>query len=742
MTILARLSSKLSGPLSVCARRLALAAAALTTVASTLVLAAPAGAVVTKVEGQTVGVQPRISESYVEGSSASTYANPSGNPVLHGSNTFAIYWDPTDHYSYDWQNAIDGYLHNVGAASGQLSTVFAVDSQYTDKSDQPASYAQTFKGAYTDTRPYPFSGCEDPAPFELVDQIGREFGATPEPICITSTQVANEVEAFIAGHGLPKGIANIYYLLTPPGVTVCLDGGKSTGHCSDYEEGSVASYENSFCSYHADINPGGLATGDGNTIVYGVIPWTAGGYGDLKLEGGDRRPGWECQDGGINPDGKDGYELEKPKPRTEKEQEEFSKDKKEEKEAVEERERLEGPHQEEPNPGKCFNTYASCDDGLADLIINQLSLEQQNIVTDPLLNAWQDSSGYENTDECRFLFGPVRGGTVTVDPDIHAGSYYDQAIEGGNYYLNDAFNLAGGRLPYPGGSCLNNVNFEPRFTAPNTVNAGEFVGFDGMESDIDLNAGINYSATGVPQATYATYKWNFGDGTPEVSGYAPGAPLCETPWLKPCAASVLHSYQYGGTYTVTLTVTDVGGDVRSVQHEVTVVGPPPPSSGGTGSGSAGSAGSSSSGSSTGSGSGAGGKSLAVPPNPVAADAVISRTLRSVTKRGVVVRYSVNEQVAGHFEVMLSRSLAKRLGISGPAAVGLPAGSAPEIVIGKAILVTTAGGRNTAVIVLSKRTNQRLSHLSRVSLMLRLQVRNAAARTPASTTVLSAFTLTR
>ena len=39
--------------------------------------------------------------------------------------------------------------------------------------------------------------------------------------------------------------------------------------------------------------------------------------------------------------------------------------------------------------------------GLADLIVSQIGVQQQNIVTDPLLNAWQDSAGNEVTDECR-----------------------------------------------------------------------------------------------------------------------------------------------------------------------------------------------------------------------------------------------------------------------------------------------------------------------------------------------------
>ena len=109
-----------------------------------------------------------------------------------------------------------------------------------------------------------------------------------------------------------------------------------------------------------------------------------------------------------------------------------------------------------------------------------------------------------------------------------------------------------------------------------------------MESDIALDAAFGYSAGGSPQANYATYTWNFGDGSPVVSGYAPGAPTCETPWLSPCAASEFHSYQYGGAYEVTLTVKDVGGNTTSVTHVVNVVGPPPPgggSGGGTNGGS-------------------------------------------------------------------------------------------------------------------------------------------------------------
>jgi PKD domain len=730
----ARYSSQPSGR-----RRSALRATLLAlglSIALLAALATSAQALVTTVGSVTVGVQPRA-EGYPSEGSRPTYANPSGNPVLHGEGVYAIYWDPTDHYWSEWQNVIDEYLHNAGATSGSLASVFSVDSQYTDKSNKVASYAQTFKGAYTDAHAYPVSGCSDPDPFEAVDQIEREFGGPVGPICLTSEQVAVELESFITRQGLPKGLGNVYYLLTPPGVTVCLDGGGAKGHCSDYEKPGE-SYDNSFCSYHGAINPGGLPTGDANTLVYGVIPWTAGTYGDSKLVNGpDLRPGWACQDGGVNPAGKKGYELEKEKTRDKKEQEEFEEKNPEEQAEIEEVKHLEGPHEQEPNQKACPNTNGACDYGLSDPIINQISLEQQNIVTDPLLNAWMDTKKFENTDECRFLFGPVLGGSVTASSETRAGTLYDQTYNGGNYYLNDAFSLSAERLPNPGVGCINQINLDPKFTAPNTVNAGESAGFNGMESDITLDADIGYSATGTPQPNYATYSWNFGDGSPVVGGYAPGAPACEVPWLSPCAASIFHSYQYGGTYTVTLTVTDTGGNVASTSHEVTVDGPPAPTASTT---------TTTTGSAAEAAAAAAAAALAAAnppvPAPVAADAVLSRKLRSLGKSGLLVRYSVNEQVAGHFEVLLGAALAKRLGISGTPAVGLPTGTPPELVIAKAVVVTTAGGRNSVKLYFSKKTAQRLSRQHKVPFMLRLIVRNAAAHTPTTTTVLSAFTLTR
>jgi PKD repeat protein len=66
------------------------------------------------------------------------------------------------------------------------------------------------------------------------------------------------------------------------------------------------------------------------------------------------------------------------------------------------------------------------------------------------------------------------------------------------------------------------------------------------------------STSSDPDGTIASYAWTFGDGATST------------------AQNPSHTYGAGGTFTVTLTVTDNRGATGNASHTVTVTAPPPP----------------------------------------------------------------------------------------------------------------------------------------------------------------------
>ena len=175
-----------------------------------------------------------------------------------------------------------------------------------------------------------------------------------------------------------------------------------------------------------------------------MIPWTAGGVGNGHLNSLDQTEAIECQDGGFDPTSEPIEEKEKEKERTAEEEEKFEKATKEEKLKIEHARALEGPHVQEPNQlASELGEDGFCDAGLADLIVNQIAVEQQNIVTDPLLNGWQDDLRNEVTDECRNFFSVAgQSGSVAAHPNTLAGTLSNQTYGTHSYYLNNAFNLS------------------------------------------------------------------------------------------------------------------------------------------------------------------------------------------------------------------------------------------------------------------------------------------------------------
>jgi hypothetical protein len=199
-----------------------------------------------------------------------------GGPVMHTNETFALTWDPLRRYWETTRNYLEGYLGDVAAASGTLTSPFALTGQYgalessvygggcIDYGNVGGSSCQL--GNSSGAGPghnYPASGCtasgtsyDDPAPLN-------------NDTCITDAQIQSEIQQEVPSTGmlggLKQGHTPLLVMLLPPRVEVCVDNaGKLCSANSD-----PAQVAAQFCSYHSHV------TVAGTDLAYVVQPWTA-----------------------------------------------------------------------------------------------------------------------------------------------------------------------------------------------------------------------------------------------------------------------------------------------------------------------------------------------------------------------------------------------------------------------------------------------------------------------------------
>ena len=157
------------------------------------------------------------------------------------------------------------------------------------------------------------------------------------------------------------------------------------------------------------------------------------------------------------------------------------------------------------------------------------------------------------------------------------------------------------------------------------------------------------------------------------------------------------------TYKVTLTVTDVGGNIASVStrsHRRRPAAAALRRSAGAGS----TGGSSGAAHAAGFAGARAARLVGRAPIASGRDRSSRQTLRTALRKGLVRQ--LLGQRAGRRTLRGAAVSARSptvCGISGAPATGLPAGSPPQVVIAKAILVTTKGGHSTVHIQFSKRT---------------------------------------
>jgi hypothetical protein len=151
----------------------------------------------------------------------------------------------------------------------------------------------------------------------------------------------------------------------------------------------------------------------------------------------------------------------------------------------------------------------------ADAVLNVVSHEHNEIITDPTGTGWFDADGDENGDKCAWTFGGLQG---------PLGQRFNQVVGGSDYLLQLEWSNS------RAGCAANAYNLPP---SAFFVQTGKRVARKPVHFDA--------SAASDRDGRIASYAWRFGDGS------------------KAFGKLAAHTYAHAGTYRVRLTVIDDEG---------------------------------------------------------------------------------------------------------------------------------------------------------------------------------------
>ena len=183
-----------------------------------------------------------------------------------------------------------------------------------------------------------------------------------------------------------------------------------------------------------------------------------------------------------------------------------------------------------PNLNGCSGGQSPNGDPYADAQVSIISHEANETITD-YGNAWRDSAGYEDGDECAYTYGTPLGGSFAN------GTAYNQTINGTNYYTQDEFsNLAYaaniGDPTSPGGptvlGCIQR-QVPPAFTADTPPTSGT----------VGTAYTYTFAATGTPPASYSVSSGALPTGLTlnTTTGVLSGTPTAAGPFTFQVTAS-------------------------------------------------------------------------------------------------------------------------------------------------------------------------------------------------------------
>jgi hypothetical protein len=163
-------------------------------------------------------------------------------------------------------------------------------------------------------------------------------------------------------------------------------------------------------------------------------------------------------------------------------------------------------------PGHCQSDNPRPNSSTADPTISTISHEHSEAITDPVGDAWIDSSGNEDGDLCITTFGPAIGGS--------GQTAWNEVIGGGHYFLQEEWSNEDH-------SC------QPR----DEVDQASFT------TSRLSNGAVQFAGHGRdPDGSIASYTWLFGDG---ATGHG---------------RNPRHLFKRAGAYKVLLRTTDSAGN--------------------------------------------------------------------------------------------------------------------------------------------------------------------------------------
>ena len=627
-----------------------------------------------------------------------------GGAVIHKNETFAVTWDaplPSGSERNYWEQTrgyVEQFLRDVADSSGSLNSPFAVATQYQDGGGR-AQNASVFGGGCIDYgvagsssceygnptgagHDFPTGGC-NPA---LGDSFVAPDTAVGNSLCLTDTQIQSEVSTMVTQTGIlgrtQPGYTPLVTLLLPPGVETCLDsshnlcsanasltapqptvttnttGGAFVAGTYQVEVTYVTSGGEQLPSAPTAVTTtatGSTITIDSPPAATGVTGWYAyvtqpGGY-TYTQQGGEQTIGAALTLNGlgggsappsnaafcsyhseVNVGGTEvAYVVQPWTPLTGCDEPDAP------------------VFQQDPTPAQ-----ASVDVGAR--LVSPLSQSELAAITNPGLNGWMGLDGWEIDDNAGCAPEPDQNDSETL------GSSSQNP-----YLLQPEFNNAGALEfdPWTYYGCAPGVDLIPAFVVPSAIDQGD---------EVELDGSATQSTLIVPNAGYS---WSFGDGSTATG------------------PSVVHTYTKAGTFNVTLTTTDRGGNVATLTQTIQVLGssgqpaPPAPSAAGAGGG----------------GGSAAGSALSVHLQ------LMPQSLKGVLRSGIAVQVTSNKSANGIATVSITRAAARRAHIK--------VGKGPTVRIGIGTLSSVTNGTVTLHLHLSRNIATKLAHLGHVDLTVRL-----------------------